>query len=70
MFPCFSPLSHPSRIHVQTSHANEAVWLDMTTSEDDDMNSWCMAGYTLVARGQAAVLLVASECRVMGEGCQ
>ena len=49
----------------QTARANEAVWLDMTTSEDDDMNSWCMAGYTLVARGQAAVLLVASEC---GEG--
>ena len=37
------------------------MWLDMVTAEDDDMNSWCLAGYKLVARGQAAVLLVAGR---------
>ena len=37
------------------------MWLDLVTAEDDDMNSWCLAGYKLVARGQAAVLLVAGR---------
>ena len=47
----------------QVHHAEDGVWLDMVSAEDDDMNAWCMAGYKLVARGQAAVLLVAGIVR-------
>ena len=43
------------------------MWLDMTSSEDEDLNAWCEAGYDLVARGQVAVLLIAGGGRGGGE---
>jgi UDP-N-acetylglucosamine/UDP-N-acetylgalactosamine diphosphorylase len=45
----------------QVARAEEAVWLDMASVPDDDLNSYCMAGYKLVARGHVAVLLVCSS---------
>ena len=46
------------------------MWLDMTSSEDEDLNAWCEAGYDLVARGQVAVLLIAGGGRRGGGGKQ
>ena len=44
----------------QVERAEEAVWLDRSSVPDDDLTSYCMAGYRLVARGQVAVLLICS----------
>ena len=67
MRPLISMSSSPSPPQVE--HAEDAVWLDMTSSEDEDLNAWCEAGYDLVARGQVAVLLIAGGGGgVRGEG--
>ena len=61
VFKCDALLSSSS----QVERAEEAVWLDMSSVPDDDLNSYCMAGYKLVARGHVAVLLV---CAPASEG--
>lgn len=39
------------------------MWLDMVTSEEEHQNEWCTAGFKLLARGQAAVLLMTGAVR-------
>ncbi len=53
---------------MQVHHAEDAVWLEMAAAESEDLNLWCMAGHKLVARGQAALLMLAGESDQQGGG--
>jgi len=45
----------------QTTHSEDAVFIDMYGQELDQVSDWMMDGYKVVARGQVAVVLIAGE---------